>query len=100
MRDNGTPTAIKLGGTTDVYIADKPCTCCGCYEAFVFECNCGEVHSDVCYNCGRFVDIQHETVETMNERIAAKAAGRPMPETFLDTRCTAGATEHRHDGKW
>jgi len=94
MRDNGTPTKLttKLGGTP-IYIADKPCTACGCFEAFVFACNCGKVHSDICYNCGRFVDMQHKSVEEMNAKWEAEFPGDPPPET----RCAAGPVEHTHE---
>lgn len=85
MRDNGRPTSIRYEGTP-VYIADKPCTACGCFQAFVFECNCGEVHSDVCYNCNGFVDVPHEPVEAQNEGLDMWWAGR----------CTAGSVEHEH----
>lgn len=74
-----TPTTIRLESGTEVYLADKPCTGCGCYEAFVFECNCGAVHSDVCYFCGLFVDMQH----------------KPEPPRL---RCTAGHVKHSHEG--
>lgn len=83
MRDNGTPTTITTGAGTPIYIADKPCTRCGCFEAFVFECGCGAVHSDVCYNCGGYVDMQHEPL---------KDGGDGWTK-----RCTAGAVEHRHE---
>ncbi len=86
MRDNGTPTHIKVEGGTPVYIADKACTACGCYEAFVFECNCGKVHSDVCYNCGGFVDMNHDAIEKQNEGLDEWWAGR----------CSAGIHEHTH----
>jgi hypothetical protein len=36
MRDNGTPTNVKLDSWTSVYLADKPCSACGCCQAFVF----------------------------------------------------------------
>lgn len=85
MRDNGTPTSVVDNGTP-IYLADKPCTACGCYEAFVFECNCGQVHSDVCYNCGGFVDMEHEPIEQQNEGLSMWWAGR----------CTAGHAEHEH----
>ena len=58
------PTTIKTDGDTPVHMTARPCTACGCYQAFVFECNCGAVHSDVCYNCGGFVDIGHRTRAT------------------------------------
>lgn len=77
MRDNGTPTKITTKiGKTPVYLADKPCTACGCFEAFVFECNCGAIHSDICYNCGRYVDMKHE------------------PQS--QERCEVGQVEHEH----
>lgn len=93
MRDNGTPTKLTTKAGTPIYVADKSCTVCGCFEAFVFECNCGQVHSDVCYHCGRYVDMQHKSVEEMNAEWAAEFPGDPPPET----RCTAGQIEHAHD---
>jgi len=96
MRDNGTPTTITTAAGTPVYIADKPCTCCGCFEAFVFECNCGAVHSDVCYHCGRFVDMQHKTIEDLNAEWAAEFQGQERADPS-DVRCTAGQAEHRHE---
>jgi hypothetical protein len=82
MRDNGTPTDIKTSGGSPVHIADKPCTGCGCYQAFLFECGCGAVHSDVCYNCGGFVDVEH----------------KPIPENGdgWSKRCREGAVPHTH----
>ena len=77
-----TPTKIKTNASTPVYMADKPCTACGCYQAFVFECNCGAVHSDVCYNCGGFVDMKHESMP-------AKGDGWSKP-------CPQGQIEHQH----
>lgn len=76
------PTKIKTDVGTPVYLADKPCTACGCYQAFVFECNCGAVHSDVCYNCGGFVDMKHATMP-------AKGDGWSKP-------CSQGRNEHEH----
>lgn len=87
MRDNGTPTNVKTEGGTPVYLADSPCSACGCYQAFVFECGCGAVHSDVCYNCGGFVDMKHDPIEKQNEGLDGYAwAGR----------CGAGHVEHAH----
>lgn len=78
-----TPTNIVTrGGQTPIYISDKPCTACGCYEAFTFECNCGAVHSDVCYHCGRYTNMVHKPVD---------GTGR------WDQRCTMGPVEHKHD---
>lgn len=94
MRDNGTPTDVKTNTGTPVYIADKPCTACGCFEAFVFECNCGQVHSDICFNCGRFVDMQHKTVEELNAEWAAQFPDVPSMEP---ARCGVGPVEHAHD---
>ena len=87
MRDNGTPTKITTRDGSPIYIADKACTACGCFEAFVFECNCGAVHSDVCYNCGGFVDVQHKPIE---ERTPPHT-GIPRTE-----RCAVGQVEHKH----
>jgi len=93
MRDNGTPTKLATHAGTPIYIADKPCTCCGCFLAFVFECGCGQVHSDVCASCSRFVDMLHKPVEELNAEWEAEFPGDPPPET----RCTAGSVEHQHD---
>jgi hypothetical protein len=77
-----TPTNIVTkNGNTPIYISDKPCTRCGCYEAFVFECNCGQVHSDICYNCGRFTDMVHEPVDGTDR---------------WERRCSMGPVEHTH----
>jgi hypothetical protein len=77
------PTKIRTeGGDTPVYMSDKPCTACGCYQAYVFECNCGAVHSDVCYNCGGFVDVQHAPMP-------ASGDGWSKP-------CRQGPIEHTH----
>lgn len=86
MRDNGVATKVKTDAGTPVYLADKPCTACGCFQAFVFECNCGEVHSDVCYNCGGFVDMTHEPIEAQNDGLDMWWAGR----------CADGQREHTH----
>lgn len=86
MRDTGIPTNVKSDGGTPVYLADDACTSCGCYQAYVFECNCGAVHADVCYNCGGFVDMKHEPIEQCNEGL----------DMWWSGRCTAGHTEHEH----
>lgn len=89
-----TPTELTTKAGTPIYIADKPCTCCGCYEAFAFQCGCGAVHSDVCYHCGGFVDMQHESVEEQNAKWWAEFPGDPP----YRTRCTAGPVAHVHKG--
>jgi hypothetical protein len=91
MKDHGTPTTIVSENGT-IYLAPKPCTCCGCFLTYEFECNCGQVHSDVCLNCNRFADMQHQSVEALNAEWEAEFPGDPPP----DTRCTAGAVEHEH----
>ena len=76
------PTSIKTEAGTPVYMADKPCTACGCFQAFVFECNCGAVHADVCFNCGAYAGIDH----------------KPLPQegNGWAKPCSAGKTEHEH----
>ena len=82
-----TKTEITTEAGSSVYLTDKPCTACGCHQAFVFECGCGAIHSDVCYNCGLFVDMTHDPIEVQNEGLDGYAwAGR----------CTAGHVEHKH----
>lgn len=71
-----------MDGDTPVHMTDLPCTACGCYQAFVFECNCGTAHSDVCYNCGGFVDMKHELMP-------ARGDGWSKP-------CGQGRIEHTH----
>ena len=77
------PTAIKTDGNTPVHMTDRPCTACGCCQAFVFECNCGAVHSDVCYNCGGFVDVVH--------------APMPVNGDGWSKPCRQGQIEHEHE---
>lgn len=86
MRDTGAPTSIQLDDGTPVYLADEPCSACGCHQAYVFECGCGAVHSDVCYNCGGHVDVAHPPIEVQNEGLSLQWAGR----------CTEGVREHAH----
>ena len=78
-------TKITTTAGTPVYMADKPCTACGCYQAYAVECNCGAVHSDVCYNCGLFVDMQHAPMPTRGD-------GWSKP-------CRQGQVEHEHTHK-
>lgn len=86
MRDDGCPTSLRLDDGTPIYLADTPCTACGCYQAYTFECNCGSVHSDVCYNCGGFVDMKHDPIEVQNEGMDRPWSGR----------CLADRAEHTH----
>lgn len=86
MRDDATPTDIRLEDGTPVYLADEPCRACGCHQTFVFECDCGAVHSDVCYNCGGYVDVPHDPIEEQNEGVDEPWAGR----------CVHGRREHVH----
>lgn len=86
MADNKTPTSVKLDSGTPVYLSDQPCSACGCYQAFVFECNCGAVHADVCYNCGGFKDRLHASIETQNKGL----------DMWWSGRCTDDHKEHTH----
>jgi len=81
-----TPTNVTLESGTPVYLSDQPCSACGCHQAFVFECNCGAVHNDVCYNCGKYVGIEHRPIEVSNAGLDMWWAGR----------CGEGAKEHTH----
>jgi hypothetical protein len=62
-------------------LSDTPCPRCGCYITRLFECHCGEVHSDYCDNCGRFTSI----APTESVRLS----------DFDDT-CTHGHAAHVH----
>lgn len=81
-------TDVRLDDGCAVYLVDKPCAACGCFEVFAFDCNCGAVHSDCCYHCGGFVDYkEHLTVEASNAK---------YPELAPALRCHAGQKAHTH----
>lgn len=44
-------------------LADAACPRCACHIVREFRCNCGEVHSDYCENCGRFTACGTEFTE-------------------------------------
>lgn len=77
---------VKTDWGAPIFLRDNPCTACGCHQAFEFRCGCGEVHSDVCYNCGGFVDVKHVPIEEQNEGLSMQWSGR----------CTEGTKEHVH----
>lgn len=70
---------MTQGHGETILVRDAPCAGCGCYAAKHFECNCGEVHSDYCVNCGRFVDADSPPVLSVHDR-----------------RCKHGAVVHDH----
>ncbi len=88
MTDHGQPTTIQLLGGGTVFLRDEACRKCGCYEAFVFDCDCGAVHSDVCYNCGKFVDADVPPGEVL--------APGEVREPIFEEHCGAGRVEHKH----
>lgn len=63
------------------WIAAVPCPRCGCYLTRHFACNCGEVHSDYCVNCGRFTSL---------------SPSKSIKLSPNDARCEAGPTMHAH----
>jgi hypothetical protein len=87
--DHGQPTAIQLRSGGTVFLRDDACKKCGCFEAFIFECNCGQVHSDVCYSCGKFVDAAIDPGEVL-------MLGE-VRESIFEQHCGAGRTEHKHE---
>ena len=59
---------------------EDPCPRCACHVVYEFQCNCGEVHGDVCQNCGRF-----------------RSAGKRSTELGItDEICTHGYVMHDH----
>lgn len=60
---------------------DRPCPRCGCYLRAHFACNCGEVHSDYCANCNRWIDLPPNEHITLDE---------------IDEPCTRGSIPHEH----
>ena len=74
------------GHVSRVKVATEPCVACGCHLVSTFECNCGAVHGDYCENCGGFLNMPHDPIETENEGLEMWWAGR----------CTAGAVDHVH----
>jgi len=65
-------------------LGSEPCPRCGCWLVNQFTCNCGEVHSDHCVNCGRWT-FPHLARDEYTE----------LDET--DVACTAGTVLHEHD---
>lgn len=64
-----------------VEINTVDCPRCGCFLKKKFLCNCGQVHSDYCGNCGRFTSLSRtEHVEPC----------------LFDQPCNAGPVHHDH----
>jgi hypothetical protein len=63
-------------------VRPDPCQRCGCHVTWFFQCNCGEVHGDVCDNCGlkRGTDVPAKLLK--------------LGET--DAVCAYGPVMHRH----
>ena len=61
----------------------EDCPRCGCWVASRFECGCGEVHADVCANCGRYT--------------APTLARHQYAEPDIHGRCAQGAVLHKHE---
>lgn len=61
-------------------LAETPCPRCACHLVHEFRCNCGEVHGDVCENCGRF----------------RSAGSRATELGITDEICTRGHAMHDH----
>lgn len=80
------PTAVTYAGTV-IFLSNTPCTSCGCFMAAPFNCNCGQIHDYICYHCGRYTSMQHESVEQRNVK---------YPQLEPEIRCTAGPIEHTH----
>lgn len=62
-------------------LRSTPCPRCGCYLAAHFKCNCGEVHSDYCVNCNRWVDLP---------------PGKHVELDEIDAPCDVGPVPHEH----
>ncbi len=67
-----------------VKLSDVPCPRCGCYLTSLFECNCGEVHSDYCANCGRFTSLPATDGVRMSD---------------FDEKCEHGHAAHVHSSE-
>lgn len=70
------------------YHLGAPCPQCGCCMRGYFNCNCGEVHSAVCENCGRFSDLSLVEFPVDPDHKLALLGAR---------RCENGETLHIHE---
>lgn len=70
---------------SDQTLHHMPCQRCGCYMTYNFKCDCGQVHGDVCDNCG----------------LRRPLSGETTPDKYLslssvDVRCEMGPVAHAH----
>jgi hypothetical protein len=72
----------------DVRIRPTGCPRCGCHLVYLFQCNCGAVHSDTCENCGRAVDVPAPASEPSFDQLD--------PFGLTGVVCTAGPVAHAH----
>jgi hypothetical protein len=63
-------------------LSKTPCPRCGCLAVRLFECDCGEAHSDYCVNCGRFTSLSPTSHIDLADGLYA--------------RCEQGAVPHDH----
>ncbi len=62
----------------ELRLVDGPCPRCGCHMVRLFDCDCGEVHSDYCVNCGRFTSLGATEHTEMSEYDAPCVKGMMM----------------------
>lgn len=68
-------------------VNQEDCPRCGCWVVEEFKCGCGQIHADVCANCGRY---------------AAPALRRDQyaePDEMIP-RCSLGQVLHKHEHDW
>lgn len=65
----------------DIKISNTACPRCQCHLVSHFECDCGEVHSDYCVNCRRWLDLGPTEHIELSE---------------IDVACSAGPVDHAH----
>ena len=65
-----------------------PCQRCGCHMTWYFKCGCGQVHGDVCGNCGLRRPLQGETTPEKYLTLSA-----------IDVMCEAGTSMHEHSSE-
>ena len=71
-----------------VRIRQTGCPRCGCHLVYLFDCNCGAVHGDVCENCGRSVDVPAPADNPSFDQLD--------PFGLNGVACAAGPVAHEH----
>jgi hypothetical protein len=86
----------------ELRLVDGPCPRCGCHMVRLFDCDCGEVHSDYCVNCGRFTSLGATEHTEMSEYDAPCVKGLVMHDHVVRTgrslsRCASEEPVMRHE---